>query len=176
MCYHFGVDHFVLENQLWGSSLREANSLFSGQSLVAGGSLSRVGILWDFLPLELACLLELSLFSFYLRSQSFSKLSGPPALTVFLPHLPWCTLGRRYRSCVVDISTEARLSWWLHHALLWFSIMDSICCKERFLWWYVTIKLICGCSSKILDLTNPEDLARFTVPGMIFFLLSGPEV
>lgn len=38
------------------------------------------------------------------------------------------------------------------------------------------VKLTCGFSSKILDLTSPEDLARFIVPDMIFFLSSGPEV
>lgn len=53
--------------------------------------------------------------------------SCPLDLTIFLPPLCWYSLNLRCTSCIVDVT------FGMYYKKLYFSIMASICCKEKLL-------------------------------------------
>lgn len=161
--YMFRVEHLGLDNLSGISSLRKANfSSLSSQWLVACGFSWRWGLqnfpvlaCQTVLSLCRSCLGNYSIQILWVvcKALSSSKCSGPLALIVFSFSLPRRFLRLRYRSCVVDVSVVLRhpMVTFLHFYQLWISVIDSICCKQKLLWWRMRTTLICWYKNKYLE-------------------------
>lgn len=150
--YGFKANHFVLDNQLRLSPLYwiSNNNSFAGED----NSPSNSRYQWPVIPyLEVWLHGILSLYSnmsidiplvqIFLCSHFYKRPLHRRLLLLWLLQsfclpLLWWSLRHRCRSCFVNVSSWALLPtvhWLLHWVQLWFSVMASICFKEKLHWW-----------------------------------------
>lgn len=94
----------------------------------------------------------------YQETQFHSKIPNPWAFTTPPPlsqhKIPWALGEGVFCRCIHRIRTPQLCilidCGFLHFDWLWFSVVISVCCKEKFPWWGVRRLLTCGCKNKCL--------------------------